>query len=60
MIAANLPAIQVVLPLLGAVVCAFFQRGVWAWGVALVVSVAMPFVAADVEAVVYFVLQNVN
>lgn len=46
MIAANLPALQVVLPLLGAVLCAFLQRGVWAWGVALVVSVAMPFVAA--------------
>ncbi|GBE42336.1 Na(+)/H(+) antiporter subunit D [bacterium BMS3Bbin10] len=46
MIAANLPALQVVLPLLGAVLCAFLQRGVWAWGIALVVSVAMPFVAA--------------
>ncbi|HDO52761.1 MAG TPA: monovalent cation/H+ antiporter subunit D family protein [Rhizobiales bacterium] len=44
--AANLPALQVVLPLLGAVLCAFLQRGVWAWGIALVVSVAMPFVAA--------------
>ena len=46
MLAANLTAILVVLPLLGGVVCAFFQRGVWAWCVALVVSVAMPFVAA--------------
>jgi len=46
MIAANLPALQVVLPLLGAVICAFLRRGVWAWGVALMVSLAMPFIAA--------------
>jgi len=45
MIAANLPALQVVLPLLGAVICAFFRRGVYAWGVALIVSLAMPFIA---------------
>jgi multicomponent Na+:H+ antiporter subunit D len=46
MIAANLPALQVVLPLLGAVVCALMQRGVYAWGVAFIVSAAMPFIAA--------------
>ncbi len=45
MIAANLPAIQVVLPLLGAVVCAMVPRGSWAWGVALIVSLTMPIVA---------------
>jgi multicomponent Na+:H+ antiporter subunit D len=45
MIAANLPALQVVLPLLGAVLCAFFRRGVYAWGVALIVSLAMPLIA---------------
>ncbi len=46
MIAANLPALQVVLPLLGAVICALLKRGSWAWGVALVISLAMPVVAA--------------
>ena len=46
MIAANLPALQVVLPLLGAVVCALLKRGSWAWGVALVVCLTLPFVAA--------------
>ncbi|MDH3579131.1 MAG: monovalent cation/H+ antiporter subunit D family protein [Hyphomicrobiales bacterium] len=45
MIAANLPALQVVLPLLGAVVCAMVRRGPLAWGVALVVSLAMPLIA---------------
>jgi len=45
MIAANLPALQVVLPLLGAVLCAFLRRGVYAWGVALIVSLAMPLIA---------------
>jgi multicomponent Na+:H+ antiporter subunit D len=46
MISANLPALQVVLPLLGAVICAFFQRGIYAWGVALIVSLAMPLISA--------------
>lgn len=46
MIAANLPALQVVLPLLGAVVCAFFRRGIWAWSVALAVSLVMPAISA--------------
>lgn len=46
MISANLPALQVVLPLLGAVICAFFHRGIYAWGVALIVSLAMPLISA--------------
>jgi len=46
MIAANLPALQVVIPLLGAVLCAFVQRGVVAWGITLVVCIAMPAIAA--------------
>ncbi len=45
MISEHLPALQVVVPLLGAVVCAFFTRGDRAWFVALVVSLAMPFIA---------------
>ncbi len=46
MIAANLPALQVVLPLLGAIICAFIRRGVWAWSVALIISLAMPLISA--------------
>ncbi len=45
MIAQNLPALQVVLPLLGAVVCALLRRGTLAWGVALVVSLIMPVIS---------------
>lgn len=45
MIAANLPALQVILPLLGAVVCALLPRGLWAWLVALAVSLVMPLIA---------------
>ncbi len=45
MIADNLPALQVVLPLLGAVVCAMLRRGTLAWGVALIVSLLMPLCA---------------
>lgn len=45
MIANNLPAIQVVLPLLGAVLCAMLKRGVFAWAVATAVSLVLPFVA---------------
>lgn len=45
MISQNLPALQVVLPLLGAVVCAVLRRGASAWLVALVVSLAMPVVS---------------
>ena len=45
MIASHLPALQVVLPLLGAVLTAMMRRGAWAWGVALAVSWAMPLIA---------------
>ena len=45
MIGGQLPALQVVVPLLGAVVCAFMPRGSWAWAVALVVSWIMPIEA---------------
>ena len=45
MITQNLPALQVVLPLLGAVVCALLRRGTSAWLVALIVSLAMPVVS---------------
>ncbi|MDA7947681.1 MAG: monovalent cation/H+ antiporter subunit D family protein [Hyphomicrobiaceae bacterium] len=45
MISAHLPALQVVLPLLGAVVCAFLKRGSWAWLVALAVSLVLPAIA---------------
>ena len=41
----QLPALQVVLPLLGSVLCAFLPRGSWAWAVALLVSLAMPVIA---------------
>jgi len=53
MIEAHLPAIQVVLPLLGAVLCAFVRRGAVAWGIALWVSLTMPIVAAIMLAKVY-------
>jgi hypothetical protein len=38
MITSNLPALQVVLPLLGAVLAALVRRGPIAWLIALVVS----------------------
>ena len=41
----QLPALQVVLPLLGAVLCALLRRGSWAWGVALLTCWAMPAVS---------------
>jgi len=47
MIAANLPALQVILPLIGAVVCALLPRGTWAWLVALVISLIMPLIAGS-------------
>lgn len=46
MIAANLPALQVVLPLLGAVLCALLRKGAPAWVVTLIVCLAMPLVSA--------------
>ncbi len=45
MIAANLPALQVVLPLLASVFCAFFRRGNVAWLIALVTSWTLPVIA---------------
>ena len=46
MIKAHLPAIQVVLPLLAAVVCAFLRSGRIAWAISFVVSWLLPVVAA--------------
>jgi multicomponent Na+:H+ antiporter subunit D len=45
-IRAHLPALQVVVPLLAAPVCAVLGRGSLAWGWALVVSWTMPVIAA--------------
>jgi multicomponent Na+:H+ antiporter subunit D len=45
MISSNLPALQVVLPLLGAVLAALVRRGPIAWLIALVVSWTMPVIA---------------
>ncbi len=50
MISEHLPALQVVLPLLGAVLCAFLKRGSAAWFVSLIVSIAMPFIAVGLLA----------
>src|SRR5690606_13148960 len=44
-LAAQLPALQVVIPLLGAVVCAFFRRGSLAWAWAALVTAATPIIA---------------
>ena len=41
----QLPALQVVIPLLASVLCAFLPRGNWAWAVALAASWAMPVVS---------------
>lgn len=45
MIADNLPALQVIVPLLGAVLCALVRRGWLAWFIALVVSWIVPIIA---------------
>ena len=45
MISSNLPALQVVLPLLGAVLAALVRRGPIAWLIALLVSWTMPVIA---------------
>ncbi|HSM19013.1 MAG TPA: monovalent cation/H+ antiporter subunit D family protein [Hyphomicrobiales bacterium] len=42
---AQLPALQVVLPLLAAVLAALSPRGSWAWLIALATSLAMPVIA---------------
>lgn len=41
----QLPALQVVIPLLASVLCAFLPRGNWAWAVALAASWTMPVVS---------------
>ncbi|MEZ5890408.1 MAG: hypothetical protein R3D52_09220 [Xanthobacteraceae bacterium] len=42
---ANLPALQVVIPLIGAILTGFTRRGATAFAIALVVSWIMPFIA---------------
>ncbi len=44
-LAAQLPILLVVLPLIGALLTAFLRRGATAWLVALLVSIALPFLA---------------
>lgn len=51
----QLPALQVVIPLLGAVLAAFLRRGVTAWALAAVVTWAMPLIAG---ALLWQVLQG--
>jgi len=48
MISAHLPALQVVLPLLAAPICAMLRRGSHAWAWALVVSWTMPVIAVAI------------
>ena len=45
MIALQLPALQVVLPLIAAPLCALVRRGIFAWTIAMAVSLVLPFVA---------------
>src|SRR3990170_7055885 len=52
---AHLPALQVVIPLLGAVLTAFLRRGIVAWGLAAIVTWLMPGIAG---ALLWQVLQN--
>jgi multicomponent Na+:H+ antiporter subunit D len=51
----HLPALQVVIPLLGAVLAAFLRRGVVAWGLSAIVTWLMPVIAG---ALLWRVLQN--
>ncbi|MEZ5818306.1 MAG: monovalent cation/H+ antiporter subunit D family protein [Hyphomicrobiaceae bacterium] len=44
-IASNLPALQVIVPLVGALLAAFVRGGVMGWGIALVVSWLMPAIS---------------
>ncbi|MGH6949142.1 MAG: monovalent cation/H+ antiporter subunit D family protein [Kiloniellales bacterium] len=46
MIADHLPALQVVLPLLAAPLCALLRRGTLAWALAFIVALSLPFVAS--------------
>ncbi|MBM3538761.1 MAG: monovalent cation/H+ antiporter subunit D family protein, partial [Alphaproteobacteria bacterium] len=48
MISAHLPALQVVLPLLAAPICAMLRRGTHAWAWALIVSWTMPVIAVAI------------
>ena len=41
----QLPTLQVVVPLMGSIVCAVLSRGTWAWLVATIVSWSMPVIA---------------
>lgn len=50
MIRAHLPALQVVIPLLAAPICAVLRRGSLAWGWALIVSWIMPVIAGTILA----------
>lgn len=45
MIRAHLPALQVVVPLIGALVSGLLRRGDWAWGWATIISWTMPVIA---------------
>ncbi len=54
MIAQNLPGLQVVLPLLGAIFCAFVRRGAIAWLIAVVVSWILPFISGAMLLQVFF------
>ena len=42
---ANLPALQVVIPLIAAIICAFLRHGTLAWGVSLIAAWSMPVIA---------------
>jgi multicomponent Na+:H+ antiporter subunit D len=44
-VALHLPALQVVVPLIGALLCALLRRGATAWALALLVSWTMPAIA---------------
>lgn len=45
MIGVHLPALQVVLPLIVAPLCALVRRGILAWTLALAVSLVLPIIA---------------
>ncbi|MEL7544780.1 MAG: proton-conducting transporter membrane subunit, partial [Pseudomonadota bacterium] len=44
-LADQLPGLQIVVPLVGAIICAFLRRGTVAWAVATVTSLALPVIA---------------
>lgn len=45
LIAANLPALQVVIPLIGALVCSLLNRGAIAWFVTMIICLIMPVIS---------------